>query len=212
MTRKDLSVVGQVEKPFNNDGSQLHIAAPGEVGAADALAEKCVTSEDPTFDLGIEADAADSMTRRADDLQGALPHLDDFAVLKVTVRQLAVAHKRQTEHLRLLTRAEEVVFHVGVRRHGDAIALFHCRIASDMVDMAVRVDDHQRLEVMAVDEAEEFVLFARSGATRVDDNTFFGVVVINDISVFRKGIKYELFEFKHNDDFRGKGRDFSAVI
>ena len=152
------------------------------------------------------------MARRADDLQGALSHLDDFAVLKVAVRQLAVDHKRQPEHLRLLTRTEEVVFHVGMRRHGDAVTLLHCRVAYNMVDVSVRVDNHQRLEAESVDVAKEFVLFTLVGATWVDDGAFLGIVVVNDIGVFREGIENERIKFKHNDVFRCKGKDFSAVF
>ena len=81
-----------------------------------------------------------------------------------------------------------------------------------MVHVAVRIDGQQRLEAMAVDVTEEFVCLALGGAAGVDDDTFFGTVVVNDISVFRKGIEYEGIKFKHNDVFRGKGRDFSAVF
>lgn len=51
---------------------------------------------------------------------------------------------------------------------------------------------------MAVHKAEEFILFGRIGATRVNDDAFFGVVVIDDISVFRKGIEDKGFDFEHN--------------
>ena len=99
-----------------------------------------------------------------------------------------------------------------MRRHGDAVTLFHSRVAYNMVDVSVRVDDHQRLEAVAVDVAKEFVLLALVGATRVDDDTFLGVVVVNDIGVFREGIEDKGIKLKHNDVFRGKGRDFSAVF
>lgn len=212
MAGVDLGVVGQMEQALDDVGAELLVVAPREVGAADAAAEKRIASEDPPFNLGIEADAAHGMARRADDLQGALPHLDDFAVLKIAVRQLAVDHKRQPEHLRLLTRTEEVVFHVGMRRHGDAVTILHRRVAHNMVYMTVRVDNHQRLETVAVDVAKEFVLLALVRATRVDDDAFLGAVVVNDIGIFREGIEDKGIKLKHNDVFRGKGRDFSAVF
>ena len=58
-------------------------------------------------------------------------------------------------------------------------------------------NDHQRLEPKAVDEAEEFVFLARIGATRVDDNTILDVFVIDDVGVFREGIKDKGFELEH---------------
>ena len=201
-----------MEQALDDVGAELLVVAPREVGAANAAAEERVAGEDPPFDFGVEADAAHGMARRADDLQGALSHLDNLAVLKVAVRQLAVDHKRQPEHLRLLTRTEKVVFHVGMRRHGDAVTLLHCRVAHNMVDVAVRVDNHQRLEAVAVDVAKEFVLLALVRATRVDDDAFLGIVVVNDIGVFREGIENERIKFKHNDVFRCKGKDFSAVF
>ena len=65
---------------------------------------------------------------------------------------------------------------------------------------------------MTIDEAEEFIFFTSIGAAWINDDAFLGVAVINDIGVFREGIKDELFEFEHNYVFRGKGRDFSAVF
>ena len=50
---------------------------------------------------------------------------------------------------------------------------------------------------MAVDKAEEFILLASVGAARVYDDAFLGVVVINDVVVFRKRIENEGFELKH---------------
>lgn len=78
--------------------------------------------------------------------------------------------------------------------------------------MTMCTNDHQRLEPMAVDEAEEFVFLARIGATRVDDDTFFDIVVVYDIGVFREGVEDKGFELEHNDVFRGKGTVFSSAF
>ena len=82
----------------------------------------------------------------------------------------------------------EVRLCVGMRRHWDAITLFHGLIADDMIDVAMRVDGHQRLQLVAVDETEQAVFLAFVGAARVDDDTFLGVVV-KDVGVFRKWIE-----------------------
>ena len=66
-----------------------------------------------------------------------------------------------------------------------------------MVDMTMCTNDHQRLEPMAVDEAEEFVFLARIGAAWVDNDTFFDNVVVYDIGVFRERIKDKGFELEH---------------
>lgn len=42
---------------------------------------------------------------------------------------------------------------------------------------------------MAVDEAEELVFGTDCITAWVDDDAFFGVVVVNDVGVFRKGIE-----------------------
>ena len=193
----DLGVVGQTEQALDDVGSELLIAAPREVGAAYAAAEERVASEDPTLYLCIEADATHGMTRRTNDFQSALPYLDDFAVLQVDIGQLAVTREGHPEHRRLLSRSEEVVLHVGMRRHLDAITLFDGGVAHDMVDVTMRIDDHQGLEAMAVDEAEELILLAYVGAARVDDDTVLGGIVVDDVGVFREGIEDKGFELKH---------------
>ena len=196
MAGVDLGVVGQAEQPLDDAGTKLLVVAAREVGAADAAAEECIPSEDPAFDLGIETNATDGVAWRADDFQGTLPHFDGFSVLQIDVGQFAVARKRHPEHRGLLSRAEEVVLHVGMRRHFDAVALFHGGIAYNMVDVTMRVDYHQRLEVVAVDKAKEFIFLTCIGAAWVNDDAFEGVVV-KDVGVFAKKIENEGFEFEH---------------
>jgi len=212
MAGEHFGVIGKTEQAFFDARAKLFKTATGEVGAPDAAAEERVASEYPTLNLGIEADAALGMAWRADDLQGTLPHLYDFAILQVAVGQLAVSIKRQSKHRCLLPRAKEVVLHVGMCRHINAITFLNGSVAHDVVDVAMRADDHQRLEAMAVDEAEEFIFLAGIGAARVNNDAFLGIVVVYDVCVFRERIKDELFEFEHNHVFRGKGRDFSAVF
>ena len=208
----DLGVVRQVEQPFLDTLTERFVATPGEVGAANAAAEERVAREDPAFNFSIKANAAHGVTWCADNLQSALTHLDDFTILQVAVGKPTLAVKRHAEELRLLLRTQELALHIEMGRHWDAITFFDSRIAKDMVNMTMCVDDHQRFEAVAVNEAKEFVLLARSGAAWVDDDTFLGVAVINDVCVFRKGIADKRFDLKHNDVFRGKGRDFSAAI
>ena len=170
MAGVDLGVVGQAEQPFLDAVAQRFVVASGEVGAADATTEQCIACEDPAFDFGVETDAAFGMARRADDLQRTLPHLDDFAILQVAVRQLALAVERDSEQLRMLLRALEVGFHTRMGRHFDAIFLLDGGIADDVVEMAVRVDDQNGLQAVAVDVAEELVFGSYSIAARVDDD------------------------------------------
>ena len=193
----DLGVVGQAKQPLDDAGAKLLVVAPRQVGTPDAAAEERVASEDPALDFGIEADAADGMARRADDLKGALPHLDDFAVFKVAVGHLKVVLGRHPKPCSLLLGMSIIGFHIGMRRHGDAVTLLHGSVADDVVDMAVGADGQERLEAVAVDEAEEFVFLARIGAAGVDEDTFFGIVVVNDIGIFREGIEDEFFDFEH---------------
>ena len=199
MARENLGVIGQTEQALDDVGTKLLIVAAREVGAADTAAEERIAREDPTFDFSIETDATDGMTWGADDLQGAFPHFDDLSVFQVEVRQAAVAWKRHSEHRCLLPRAEKVVFHVGMCRHLDAISLLHSGITNNMVNMAMRVDDHQWFEAVAVNEAEEFVFLRYIGTTWIDDDTFFSVFVANNIGVFREGIEYEGFKLEHQE-------------
>ena len=198
MTRINFCIVGQMEQPLDDVGAKLLVVATWEVGAADAAAEERVTREHPTLDFGIETYASHGMAWRADDLEGALPHLDDLAIFQIDIGKVAVTQKRHPKHSRLLPRTKEVVLHIRMRRHFDTVTLFHRDVTHDMVDMAMRIDSHQRLEVMAVDETEEFVFLACIRAAWVDNDTFLGVVIVNDISVFRKGIEDKLFQFKHS--------------
>jgi len=204
MTRENGGVVGQVEKAFFYALSECFKTSAGEIGAPDAAVEERIAGEDPTLDFGVKADATISMTRRTDNLQGALPHFDDFAIFQVSVGQLAVAVERQTEEVRLAFRTLEIAFHVRVSRRWNAIAFLDGSVAKDMVDVAMCVDDHQRFESMAVDEAEELVFLARVGAAWVDDDAIFGIVVVYDISIFRERIENKLFEFEHNYRFSGQ--------
>ena len=142
MARKDLGVIRQAKQALDDICSELLVTASREIGAADAAAEECVASEDPAFDFGVETDATHGMARRADDLKGTLPYFDDLAVFQVNIGQIAIARKRETEHRSLLPRTEEVVLYVGMRRHLNAITLFHGIVAHDMVDVTMRVDDH----------------------------------------------------------------------
>ena len=142
MTRKDFRIVGQMKKPFDNVRTKLLVVATWEVSAADAAAEERVTCEHPTLDFGIETYAAHGMTWRADDLEGALPHLDDLAIFQIDIRKVAVTQKRHPKHGSLLPRAKEVVLHIGMRGYLDAVTLFHRDITHNMVDMAMRIDDH----------------------------------------------------------------------
>ena len=163
MAGKHGGVVGQAEQPLADALAQLFVVAASKVGAPDAAAEERVASEDPTLDFGIEADAASGMSGRADDLKGASPNLDGLAVLKITVGQLDVglALWPEAEPHSLPFCLGNVVVHVRMCRNGDAVFVFDGVVADDVVDVAVRVDDHHGLEAVAVDEAEELVFFAR---------------------------------------------------
>ena len=94
-------VVGQVKKAFFYALSECFKTSAGEIGAPDAAVEERIAGEDPTLDFGVKADATIGMAWRADDFQRALPHFDDFAILQVSVGQLAVAVERQAEEVRL---------------------------------------------------------------------------------------------------------------
>ena len=159
MARKNLCVIGQVEQTLLDTLTERCIVAAREIGATDAATEKSIASEHPALHLGIKADAALGVTRGADDFEGALSYLDDFAVFQVTIRQATVS-QRHSKHFSLLTRTEEIAFHVGMCRYWNAITFPDRSITHNMVDVAVCVDGHQGLEIVAIDKAEEFSLLA----------------------------------------------------
>ena len=204
MAGEDGGVVGQAKQAFTDACAECFVVAALQVGAADAATEKRVAGEHPALDFGIKADAALGMAWSANHFQSALSYFYDFVVFQALVGQLAGAVEGHPEEARLSLGGQKVAFHALVSRHGDTVLFLDGGIANDMVDVAVRVDDHQRLEAVAVDEAEELVFLARVGAARVDDDTFLGVVVVNDEGVFRKGIENKLFELEHNDGFSGQ--------
>lgn len=212
MAGEDLGVVGQAEQPLLDARAERLVVASGEVGAPNAAAEKRVAGEDPAFHLGIEADAAFGVAWRADDLKRAVTHLDDLAIVQPAVGKLAFALERNTEQQRLLFRALEIGFHVGMCRHFDAVFLLDSRIAYDVVEMAVRVDGQNGFEAMAVDETKELVFGTDCITAWVDDDAVLGVGVVNDVSVFREGVENELFYIEHNDVFRGKDNAFWEAL
>ena len=210
MARIDFGVVGQAKQPLNDVGAKLFVIAAGQVGAANAATKERVAGEHPAFDFGIEADATDGMSRRAYDFQCAFTHFDDLTVLEVKVGKVDVIFDGKAEPGRMTFGLNEIVFHVGMCRHGNVVAVFHRHVADDVINVAVRVDGHHRLETVAVDEAEELVVFGLVGAAWIDDDALKRVVV-NDVCVFSKRVKNERFNFKHNEVFRGKGKEISLV-
>ena len=94
VARVDFGIIGQMEQPLNDVRTKLLVVASREVGAPDAAAEERITSEDPTFDFSIEADATHGMAWCADDLKGALPYLDDLAIFQIDIGKIATTHKR----------------------------------------------------------------------------------------------------------------------
>ena len=154
----------------------------------------------------------DGVAWRADDLKRAVTHLDDLAIVQPAVGKLAFALERNTEQQRLLFRALEIGFHVGMCRHFDAVFLLDSRIAYDVVEMAVRVDGQNGFEAMAVDETKELVFGTDCITAWVDDDAVLGVGVVNDVSVFREGVENELFYIEHNDVFRGKDNAFWEAL
>lgn len=68
MARIDFGVVGQAKQPLNDVGAKLFVIAARQVGAANAATKERIAGEHPAFNHGIEADATDGMSRRADDL------------------------------------------------------------------------------------------------------------------------------------------------
>lgn len=205
----DGGVVGQAEQAFFDASDERLKVAARKVGAAYAAAEERVACEDPALNLSIEADTSFSVSGGTDDLQSAFTHLDAFTVFQEAVRQLAFAGAKQPEHRGMLLRMEEVVFHIGMSRHGDAVFPLDGGIAKDMVDVAVGVDDHQRLQPMAVDEAEELVLLVWGRAAGINDEALFGVVVINNVGVFGKRVENKGFKFEHSQLFGRKDSHFS---
>jgi len=96
----------------------------------------------------------------------------------------------------MLQRTLEVAFHIEMCRHWNAVTPFDSSIAKNVVDVTMRIDSHQWLEAVAIDEAKKLVFLIRRTTTWVDDDTFarFG---INDICVFREGVEDKGFEFEH---------------
>lgn len=193
-------VVGQTEQSFANALPKLLVVAACKVGAPNAAAKECVASENPALDFGVKADAASCVSWRANHLQGALPNFDDLSVFQVEVGQIDIglAFRPESKPNGMAFGLRHVVLHVRMCRHLNIVALLDGGIANDMVDMAVRADNQLRLQLMLVDKAEELVFLSRRGTARVDDDALLGIVVVNDVSVFRKRIEDEGFYFEHN--------------
>ena len=199
MAGKDFGVVGQMEQAFADALTKQFVIASCHISASDASAKEGVACKDPSLDFGIKADATLGVAWGADHLQRAPTHLDDFAVLQVKVGQIDIdlTFGPESQPHRVTFGLCEVRVHIGMCCHLDMITFLDCIVTKDVVDMTVRIDNHQWLEALAVDESEKSVFLVRCSTAWVDDNAFFGAVVVNDISVFSKGIEDERFEFEH---------------
>lgn len=191
VTGENGGVVGQAIQSSVYAVAERFVVASGEVGAPDAAAEERVAGEHPALDFGIEADAASGVARCADDFKCALPYPDGFVVAQLTVGlfDADIALRTEAEPHGLSLGLGEILVGVGMGRDGDAIFILNGLVSNNMVYMSVCIDGHQRLEAVAVDEAEQLVFLACVGAARVDDDTFLAVVVVDDVCVFREGIE-----------------------
>ena len=75
-------------------------------------------------------------------------------------------------------------------------------VAHRMIHMTMSIDGQDRLQLMAVDEAKELILFSWRGTTGVDDNTL-ASVIINNIGILRKRIENERFDLEHDTMMKG---------
>lgn len=197
MARVDCRVVGQREQARTDRLAKLLIVASREVGAPNAPTEQGVTREHPAFHDGIEADAPLGMAGREDDLQGAVTQRNHLIVFQIDIRILLSVLPGHPEVWCLTFGTDIVLLRLSVSGHLDAVTLLHRGIADDMIEMPMRVDDQDGMQLMAVDEAKKPILLLGSRTARVDDDAI-AVLIVKDIGVLTDGIENKSVQFEHS--------------
>ena len=178
----------------------LEITA-GKVGATHATTEKRIAREDPSFDGGIEADTPFGVTRGANHLQDAIAHFDFLVIFQSHIRKVDVADRLHSKPYRLALGLDNIGMRVGMCRNSNTTATFHGIVAHHMIDVAMGINNHQRLQLMAVKETIQTVFLLLRNTSGVDDDTFPSLFVINDKSVFIEGIENKRIQFEHDNRF-----------
>lgn len=197
MTAINFSIIRQSEQTVSNGLTEFHEVATGKVSPSDTATEKGITGQNPTLNRSVEADTTSSMTRSANHFQNTIAYFNLFIILQVKIGQVYVTYRLKTQPHRLPFGLNKIRLYIGMRRHRDAIPTLHCIITHHMVDMTMRINDLQRLQLMAVDEAEETIFFDIIGAPWIDNDTLPRCLVPYYIGIFRKMIENKRIQFKH---------------
>lgn len=189
MAGKDDGVVGKGEEFALDAVEQFGEGAIAwvDVGAADATLEKGVAGEDLLVGFAIETAAAGGVSGCRKNAQGKSSDPDGFVGLEEMRHLEAVGDARKAEEG---CRTLYLGWEEGIGLHGpwlNAVAREHVLIAKLMVEVEVRIEKAADTKLVARDVIIDATALLGSQHASIN-NDGFASIVVEDISIFPKGI------------------------
>lgn len=202
MSRIDLYGVRKGEEFRVDTVNELHVIASGEIGAADAVVEQHVATQDDPVLFAVKGDVAGRMTGYGQNGKGLISQVDDVALLEKAVGRLvlivieAVVRRINfcgPQHRLLRPRNEQM----------NLEGLSDEFISKHVINMAMGIEQKFYAELVCVDELPELQIFVLVRTARVNDHTLLRFIK-QHIGVFLKGIEYEGLYLQHEKIFYQK--------
>lgn len=165
-------------------GHHVCIAAPFEVGTADAHTEKCVATEGDMFISIVKDDAAGRMARGVKNLPGMGTEGNGVAIGEITSYRRNVQMDGDAQNVarllfHLLHEETVILMGSGFQTEGaEDIAVAHA-----VVEMAVGTEQMTGRELLLADIADDGLAFFRIVSAAVDDDTV-ARLIADHIAVF----------------------------
>ena len=178
-------------------GHHVCIAAPFEIGTADAHTEKCVATEGDMFISIVKDDTAGRMARGVKNLPGMGTEGNIVAIGEITVNG---------RHIQMDGNAQDLaglLFHIF---HEETVVLMglglqtespeDIAVAHAVVEVAVGAEQMTRRQVVLLDIVDDGLAFFRIICPTIDDDTV-ARLVADHIAVLSEHITEEAFDGKH---------------
>ena len=168
--------------------------AAGKVGTADAALKQHIPREHAVVCRAIVHQAAWRVSRHMDGFQFRIAEGDDVSIVQISAQGHGGFLQLEAEHAALFRRFVNPEL-IGLVGFGLQTELFqHERIAEDMVQMQMGIQQMFHIQPILDDEVFQGLLFFLIKTARVNDDRFIGFVP-KHITVLREHIKFESLYF-----------------
>ena len=200
MAGQDMDVAVERQELPGDTVHQLLVVAPDVVGAANAAGKERVAAQEHAGFAAEEADTALGMTGRSDDFEFRFTERDPVAVCQV-MQRAGKGLEGQAQLRAPFSRAYHLLPVERVDPRIDVPGAGHVFQAEDMVEMSVREQDLDRLELLLRHEVFQALQFPVPVVARVDEDAFPGripghVAALPD-RIEVEGLYFHLFGFEH---------------